>query len=199
MQARYYDPVIGRFYSNDPVDAMGHLSSGNIQGFYRYNYAYNNPYKYTDPDGKHPLLWFIGKEIAGAIFEEATGVPVPSAKNAGKAAAKQLAKNKAAGAAFEKQVKGQLQKTDTDVAEQVTIQTKSGTKTRLDFVSKDSSGNVKCTECKASPTAPLTKNQKAGFPEIAESGGTVVGKGKPGFPGGTKIPPTKVDIIRKDN
>ena len=52
MQARYYDPAIGRFYSNDPVDAMSHLGHGSVQGFNRYNYTYNNPYKYTDPDGK---------------------------------------------------------------------------------------------------------------------------------------------------
>ena len=53
MQARYYDPVIGRFYSNDPVDAIRHLSNAEgIKGFNRYSYAINNPYKYTDPDGK---------------------------------------------------------------------------------------------------------------------------------------------------
>ena len=53
MQARYYDPVIGRFYSNDPVDALSHLRTPNgIQGFNRYAYANNNPYKYNDPDGK---------------------------------------------------------------------------------------------------------------------------------------------------
>ena len=52
MQARYYDPVIGRFYSNDPVDALGHLSTPNgIHGFNRYAYANNNPYKFTDPTG----------------------------------------------------------------------------------------------------------------------------------------------------
>ena len=45
MQARYYDPVIGRFYSNDPV------SFKNIYNFNRYAYAANNPYKYVDPDG----------------------------------------------------------------------------------------------------------------------------------------------------
>ena len=27
MQARYYDPVIGRFYSNDPGGAVQHLGS----------------------------------------------------------------------------------------------------------------------------------------------------------------------------
>lgn len=53
MQARYYDPVIGRFYSNDPIGAVAHLSTQNgIQGFNRYAYGNNNPYKYTDPDGK---------------------------------------------------------------------------------------------------------------------------------------------------
>ena len=52
MQARYYDPVIGRFYSNDPIDAVSHLSTLNwIHGFNRYAYANNNPYRYIDPDG----------------------------------------------------------------------------------------------------------------------------------------------------
>ncbi|WP_252730795.1 RHS repeat-associated core domain-containing protein [Colwellia sp. E2M01] len=52
MQARYYDPVIGRFYSNDPVDSTRHNSV--VHGFNRYAYANNNPYKYTDPDGRKP-------------------------------------------------------------------------------------------------------------------------------------------------
>jgi len=46
MQARYYDPVIGRFYSNDPVGFT------NVHTFNRYAYANNNPYKYGDPDGR---------------------------------------------------------------------------------------------------------------------------------------------------
>jgi uncharacterized protein RhaS with RHS repeats len=48
MQARYYDPVIGRFYSNDPVGFR------DVHSFNRYAYANNNPYKYTDPDGLMP-------------------------------------------------------------------------------------------------------------------------------------------------
>ena len=55
MQQRYYDPLIGRFYSNDPVGTLGHLSQGNTQGFNRYAYANNNPYKYVDPDGRLPI------------------------------------------------------------------------------------------------------------------------------------------------
>ena len=35
----------------------------------------------------------------------------------------------------------------------------------------------------ASETATLTKNQKAAHPSIEQSGGTVVGKGKPGYEG----------------
>ena len=55
MQARYYDPVIGRFYSNDPVGFT------NVHTFNRY--ANNNPYKYTDPDGKFPLLILFAPEL----------------------------------------------------------------------------------------------------------------------------------------
>jgi len=46
VEARYYDPVIGRFYSNDPIEAHS------VQSFNRYAYANNNPYAYTDPDGQ---------------------------------------------------------------------------------------------------------------------------------------------------
>src|SRR3546814_2534820 len=47
MQQRYYDPRVGRFWSVDPVtvDSVG----GN---FNRYWYANNNPYRFTDPDGR---------------------------------------------------------------------------------------------------------------------------------------------------
>ncbi|WP_419571477.1 RHS repeat domain-containing protein [Rheinheimera sp.] len=51
MQARYYDPVIGRFYSNDPVG----FSTSNPMMFNRYAYANNNPYKFVDPDGREPF------------------------------------------------------------------------------------------------------------------------------------------------
>lgn len=63
----YYDPVIGRFYSNDPVDGLGHMQRGNsiVNGFNRYAYANNNPYKYTDPDGELP--WAITGFLGGAL------------------------------------------------------------------------------------------------------------------------------------
>ena len=49
MQARYYDPVIGRFYSNDPI---GYIADNPVMSFNRYLYVNNNPYKYTDPSGQ---------------------------------------------------------------------------------------------------------------------------------------------------
>jgi RHS repeat-associated protein len=51
MQQRYYDPMIGRFLSVDPVTADS-KTGGN---FNRYWYANNNPYKFTDPDGRQSL------------------------------------------------------------------------------------------------------------------------------------------------
>ncbi len=50
MNARYYSPVIGRFYSVDPVDFFGSRHANN---FNRYAYANNNPMKYIDPDGQY--------------------------------------------------------------------------------------------------------------------------------------------------
>ena len=48
MKARHYDPVIGRFYSNDPVG----FKASNPMMFNRYAYANNNPYAFVDPDGR---------------------------------------------------------------------------------------------------------------------------------------------------
>jgi RHS repeat-associated protein len=47
-QQRYYDPIVGRFLSVDPVAA----DAGSGGNFNRYWYANNNPYKFTDPDGR---------------------------------------------------------------------------------------------------------------------------------------------------
>jgi len=48
MQQRYYDPGIGRFLSVDPIA----INQKNGAGFNRYAYVANNPYRFTDPDGR---------------------------------------------------------------------------------------------------------------------------------------------------
>ena len=59
MQQRYYDPMLGRFLSVDPVTAYDNP----IAGFNRYRYAANNPYRFTDPDGR------IDWEMLGDSFK----------------------------------------------------------------------------------------------------------------------------------
>ncbi len=108
-----------------------------------------------------------------------------------------IERNAANGAAFEQQVGSSLAKAgDTKIAPQITIKAENGVKTRLDFVSTNKSGKIVLTDAKSSSTAPLTVNQKAAYPSIAKDGGVVVGNGKPAYPGGTKIPPTQVNIVR---
>ena len=71
MQARYYDPVLGRFYGNDPVGFAGHMSgTQGVQGFNRYAYVDNNPYSYTDPNGQEKF----GLEINAKIVIKGGGV-----------------------------------------------------------------------------------------------------------------------------
>lgn len=48
MQARYYDPIIGRFLSVDPVTF---IDTGSPDYFNRYAYTLNNPVNLVDPTG----------------------------------------------------------------------------------------------------------------------------------------------------
>ncbi|MCU5666207.1 pre-toxin TG domain-containing protein [Bacillus cereus] len=113
---------------------------------------------------------------------------------------KQAAINRTSGDKFEAELKTSLESTGEfeTVVKQLTLETPSGIKTRVDLVAlgKENS-KINLYEAKASLSAPLTKNQKLAFPEIEEFGAIVKGKGKPPFDGGTEIPPTKVEVIRK--
>ena len=66
MQARYYDPVIGRFLSVDPV---GFLDTENPGFFNRYAYTFNDPINMSDPDGragKKKILSDAGRALKNA-------------------------------------------------------------------------------------------------------------------------------------
>jgi RHS repeat-associated protein len=55
--ARYYDPVLARFISPDPIEP----EYSNPQTLNRYSYALNNPLRYTDPTG----LYVEGRDAGG--------------------------------------------------------------------------------------------------------------------------------------
>ena len=223
MGARYYDPVLGRFTGIDPKEVdPSDIHSFNRYAYANNNpYKFVDP----DGRFSIPAI-AIGLIGAGLVVHEMTSTPTPvpghpdaisgtispvdaigcvagglrallgaGTSEAG-AALSGIQANRAAGEAFEQQVMRQLQQTQSGVVPQITVKTQSGIRTRIDLMGRDVNGNIVCTECKASATAPLPRNQAAAFPEMQQSGATVVGKGKQGFPGGTQIPPTTVDIIR---
>lgn len=67
-QQRYYDPMIGRFLSVDPVTADGATGAN----FNRYWYGNNNPYRFTDPDGRAPQYFNVNaNDVANARAAEA--------------------------------------------------------------------------------------------------------------------------------
>lgn len=124
-------------------------------GMDHYGYMLSEPGYWADL-GVGLALGYAGELLP------ANGVNAPVSSSA----ASQLAKNKAAGEAFEARVLEQLKATQTDIVQQVTLKTNSGTKTRIDIMGRGEDGSIICTECKASDTAPLTSNQKIAFPEI---------------------------------
>jgi RHS repeat-associated protein len=56
MNARLYDPAVGRFLSPDPFVQAPNFS----QNFNRYSYVLNNPVVYADPDGEAWYHWVLG-------------------------------------------------------------------------------------------------------------------------------------------
>ena len=61
--ARYYDPKISRFMSVDPLADRG-------PQYRPYSYCFNNPVKFTDPDGRWPYpsgLWGVYNYLSDKI------------------------------------------------------------------------------------------------------------------------------------
>jgi RHS repeat-associated protein len=73
MNARVYDPVLGRFFSPDSVVPY----PDNLQSYNRYSYVRNNPLSYTDPSGH------ADEAVAGAVAGETGGEVGENAIKAG--------------------------------------------------------------------------------------------------------------------
>lgn len=70
MNARLYDPAVGRFLSPDPYIQSPDFT----QNFNRYSYCLNNPLKYTDPNGEFIVTALvIGGAILGAYLGGLSG------------------------------------------------------------------------------------------------------------------------------
>ncbi|MGQ7816220.1 RHS repeat domain-containing protein [Metapseudomonas furukawaii] len=87
MQARYYDPQLGRFLAMDPAGPQEEVPGS----FNRYAYGLNNPYRYVDPDGHWAMAVLVGLDIGltghGIYSEYQTGGTDAALVEAGKAAA----------------------------------------------------------------------------------------------------------------
>ena len=72
LGARYYNPMLGRFLSIDPVGIV----PSNIHSPNRYAYANNNPLTYKDPRGQLPIvipIIIIGSGIVSAAIASSQG------------------------------------------------------------------------------------------------------------------------------
>jgi RHS repeat-associated protein len=68
MNARLYDPILGRFLSPDPYVQAPEFS----QSFNRYSYCVNNPLRYTDPDGEWAIIDDLIAAVVGGVINLVT-------------------------------------------------------------------------------------------------------------------------------
>ncbi|SEM82031.1 RHS repeat-associated core domain-containing protein [Luteibacter sp. UNCMF331Sha3.1] len=77
MQQRYYDAIVGRFLSVDPI----RQGSRRMRRSSRYGYADGNPFSFTDPDGRDTYALGVGGAaswLGGVSAQGQLTVSIPS-------------------------------------------------------------------------------------------------------------------------
>jgi len=218
MQARFYDPLVGRFLSTDPI----HFTDDNPFTFNRYSYANDNPYRYRDPTGAAvETPWDVANvamgvasfganaaagNVVGAVVDAVgividvaaaatLGVPggagaaIKAARGLDKAA--QLKKNVEQGAKAEKARVEELG--DQVAGTRVTLESSTGQRSVADIITKDKG----VREVK-SGNPRLSSGQKAVKADI-DAGRDVIPRGKNAEKAGLESgKPTQMSCYRVD-
>ncbi|KRQ00644.1 RHS repeat-associated core domain-containing protein [Bradyrhizobium manausense] len=225
FRARIYSPALGRFLQTDPLGSGGgtnlyaYVGNDPLNWIDPYGLVAEDPQADAggagqgngnqppvaaaaggagggDDGGDDWLRKLIARILAGQENQSSRGEFVTTQRGVS-----QVALNKVAGDAFEADVIANvLPQTQVNTRPQITIKSNgpSGLRVRLDAVGSDvANATIRLSDMKASSTAPFTSNQIVVYPELELYGGVVVGKGKAPYVGGTNIPPTAVNIIRK--
>jgi RHS repeat-associated protein len=119
-----------------------------------------------------------------------------------------IAERSAGGRQFENRLVSLEKGPFTDVQPRVTVRPNvapgvlGGSETNVEvdvFKQSKLTGKFRLLDAKATAKAPLTKLERAQYPNIEKFGGEIVGRpGASVFPGGTVVPPTTVEIVRQN-
>ncbi|MDP9264830.1 MAG: hypothetical protein M3O91_01740 [Chloroflexota bacterium] len=198
MRARWYDPVIGRFLTPDPVPSI-FATPATVNTFL---YAAANPTLNIDPSGGR---WAEsgGIDLNGSLDDCEGGGrcgggppepgPGPAGAGSRRGGSAPVLKGQAGVAVAEADVVNAGQ---TVIGRQVTFDTSAG-RIRVDLVVQDQRGRMYLLEVKAGPTAEFTAGQARRYSALASEGGVPVGANaiEAGFTPGVPIGPLGVEAV----
>ena len=193
---RTFDPAVGQW--NTPDAYAGTVHDPMSQKPYMWNR--NNPYAYSDPSGYIADGDNLG-QLALELFIKGMRdafCPLTCNKTSGpqqglRGGRGPVDKGKEG---VENSILGAEARGETVLGREVTLVTRSGRRTRVDLMVRDSNGKLKIIESKNGPHAELNPNQRAALEEIERYGARAVGKNAANAGLSNEIGPTSVQVDR---